>query len=83
MKVSSILHTQLWSFNLKQSTIQRLQVAYNNAMRILLKPRGGRASQMFVTAGVSTFMKRNVQVYTAAGCTYLTTVSLWLSQAPE
>ena len=36
--------------------MQRLRVAYNDAMRILLKiPRGGSASQMFVTAGVSTF----------------------------
>ena len=44
----------LWS-SYKKSSIQRLQVAYNDAMRILLKiPRGGSASQMFVTAGVST-----------------------------
>ena len=35
--------------------MQRLQVAYNDAMRILLKKtRGGSASHMFVTAGVRT-----------------------------
>ena len=36
--------------------MQRLKVAYNDAMRILLKiARGGSANQMFVTAEVSTF----------------------------
>ena len=46
---------QLWS-SYKKSSMQRLRVAYNDAMRILLKiPRGGSASQMFVTSGVSTF----------------------------
>ena len=45
----------LWS-SYKKSSLQRLQVAYNDAMRILLKkPRGGSASQMFVTVGVRTF----------------------------
>lgn len=44
----------LWSFY-KKSSMQKLQVAYNDAMRILLKiPRGGSASQMFVSVGVST-----------------------------
>ena len=38
------------------SNKHRLQVAYNDAMRILLKkPRGDSASQMFVTVGVRTF----------------------------
>ena len=45
----------LWS-SYKKSSMHRLQVAYNDAMRILLKkPRGGSASEMFVTAGVRTF----------------------------
>ena len=44
----------LWS-SYKKSSMQRLQVAYNDAMRILLKkPRGGSASHMFVTVGVRT-----------------------------
>lgn len=44
----------LWS-SYKKSSMQKLQVAYNDAMRILLKvPRGGSASQMFVSVGVTT-----------------------------
>lgn len=44
----------LWS-SYKKSSMQKLQVAYNDALRILLKvPRGGSASQMFVSVGVST-----------------------------
>ena len=44
----------LWS-SYKKSSMQKLQVAYNDALRILLKvPRGVSASQMFVCAGVST-----------------------------
>jgi len=44
----------LWS-SYKKSSMQKLKVAYNNAMRILPKvPRGGSACQMFVSEGVIT-----------------------------
>uniref|UniRef100_A0AAZ1XJK6 Reverse transcriptase domain-containing protein n=1 Tax=Oreochromis aureus TaxID=47969 RepID=A0AAZ1XJK6_OREAU len=45
----------LWSSN-KQRSMQKLHVAYNDAMRILCRiPRRGSASQMFVAVGVWTF----------------------------
>ena len=44
----------LWS-DYRRSSMRRLQVAYNDAMRILLRrPRWSSASEMFVTAGVNT-----------------------------
>ena len=40
----------------KQTSIQKLQVAYNDCMRTLLrKPRWSSASQLFCEVGVSTF----------------------------
>ena len=40
----------------KQKSIQKLQVAYNDCMRLLLRvPRSSSASQMFVSVGVPTF----------------------------
>lgn len=45
----------LWS-SYKQCSMQKLHVAYNDAMRILCRiPRSGSASQMFVAVGVWTF----------------------------
>lgn len=44
----------LWS-SYKKASMQKLQVAYNDALRILLQvPRGGSATHMFVSVGVST-----------------------------
>ena len=59
----------LW-VNYKKSSMQKLHVAYNDAMRILLKiPRGGSASQMVVTAGVRTFkaLLRNIMFHFMLG----------------
>jgi len=45
----------LWS-NFKKANRRRLKVAYNDAMRILLKrPKWSSASETFVTAGVNAF----------------------------
>jgi len=45
----------LWS-NYKKASLRRLQVAYNDAMRILLKrPSWTSAREIFVAAGVNTF----------------------------
>ncbi len=45
----------LWC-NYRASSLQELQVAYNDAMRILLRiPRWHNASEMFVSARVITF----------------------------
>ncbi len=44
----------LWQ-HYRKSSMQRLNVAYNDGMRLLLKvPRWSSASQMFVSAGVPT-----------------------------
>ena len=44
----------LWG-KFKKSSMQRLQVAYNDCFRILLKrPRWSSASELFVNAGVKT-----------------------------
>lgn len=45
----------LWTMY-KKAGMQRLQVAYNDCFRILLKrPRCSSASDLFCNAGVSTF----------------------------
>ena len=45
----------LWS-SYKKASLQKLKVAYNDAMRILLRrPRWCSASEMFVAARVNTF----------------------------
>ena len=52
----------LWC-NYSKAKMKKLHVAYNDALRILLKtPRGGSASEMFVTNNVPTFnaVLRNV-----------------------
>jgi len=57
VSVQSILYTttaHLW-LNYRKASLRKLQVAYNDAMRILLKrPRWSSASEMFVAAGVNT-----------------------------
>ena len=45
----------LW-VNYKSESLRKLKVAYNDALRILLKePRGGSASQLFCINGLTTF----------------------------
>ena len=45
----------LW-VNYKSESLRKLKVAYNDALRILLKkPRGDSASQLFCTNGLTTF----------------------------
>ena len=59
---TSLYTAQLWA-KYKKASLQKLQVAYNDAMRILLKrPRWSSASEMFVAARVNTFnaVLRNV-----------------------
>ncbi len=52
---TSFYTAQLWS-RFKKASLKKLQVAYNDAMRILLKrPRWCSANEMFVAARVSTF----------------------------
>jgi len=51
-----MLYTSLHTCGLitKKTSLQRLQVTYNEAMRILLrKPRWSCASEMFVAAGIN------------------------------
>ena len=46
----------LW-VNYKRGSLQKLQVAYNDCLRILLKkPRSTRASELFCSLGLTTFM---------------------------
>ena len=46
----------LW-VNFKKESLRKLQVAYNDCLRILLKkPRSTRASALFCTLGLTTFM---------------------------
>ena len=41
----------------KKESLRKLQVAYNDCLRILLKkPRSTRASELFVSLGLTTFM---------------------------
>ena len=57
---TALLRSIMVKLQKKKSSMQRRKVAYNDATRIFLKiPRGGRASQMLVTAGVSTCLLRN------------------------
>lgn len=45
----------LWQ-NFRKSSMQKLKVAYNDGLRLLLKvPRWSSASQMFVSVGVTTY----------------------------
>ena len=55
-----INHTPLYTaplwVNYKKESLRKLKVAYNDALRILLKkPRGGSASQLFCEVGLTTF----------------------------
>ncbi len=43
----------LWT-NYKKASMQRLQLAYNDALRILLRPRWLSASELFVNVHVNT-----------------------------
>ena len=59
---SPMYTAHLWS-KYKKASLQRLQVAYNDALRILLKrPRWTSASELFVSSGVNTLQAvlRNV-----------------------
>lgn len=50
------LNTAHLRSNYRTASLLRLQVAYNNAVRIVLRrPRWHNASEMFVSAGVNTF----------------------------
>ncbi len=52
---TTLYTAHLWC-NYRASSLQKLQVAYNDAMRILLRrPRWHSASEMFVSARVITF----------------------------
>ncbi len=52
---TTLYTAHLWC-NYRASSLQKLQVAYNDAMRILLRiPRWHSASEMFVSVSVITF----------------------------
>ncbi len=66
---TTLYTAHLWC-NYRASSLQKLQVAYNDAMRILLRiPRWHSASEMFVSLRVITFkaLLRNLKIDLSVG----------------